>query len=417
MMILSVLGSALACEWGITKWEKAFLSTLVLLGWFVGSFIWGKLSDKYGRKFGMIASCFFTFYFGLLSSMVPNLISLYILRFLVGIGISGLTLSFTITSEFSPKNYRGKSSVFLMCFWTFGACFEIGLAVFIMPTLGWKWLLALTSIPAFISFFINYFFLDESARWQLSNGQTEKAINTLKKVSKTNNVHLPEGNLSDKKTEKSEGNFLILLSKEHRLHSVIQWILWFTVGFGFYGIVLLTTVMFQKGDACTGSKLGDLNECKSITKCLVTKDYIDIFYSSLAEFPGIIISFLLIDIIGRKLTIVFSLGIVSICIFLLNICLERWIILLLISCIRCNIYISFLSLYVYAPEYYPTAIRALGFGTCTAMARIGAIISPFIVQVLYETSPNLAINIYGSITTIATFLPFFLQETRNRELK
>jgi hypothetical protein len=33
------------------------------------------------------------------------------------------------------------------CFWALGACFEVLLALIVMPTLGWQWLLALSTIP------------------------------------------------------------------------------------------------------------------------------------------------------------------------------------------------------------------------------------------------------------------------------
>jgi hypothetical protein len=35
----------------------------------------------------------------------------------------------------------------LQCFWALGACFEVLLALIVMPTLGWPWLLALSTIP------------------------------------------------------------------------------------------------------------------------------------------------------------------------------------------------------------------------------------------------------------------------------
>lgn len=33
------------------------------------------------------------------------------------------------------------------CFWALGACFEVTLALIVMPTLGWHWLLALSTGP------------------------------------------------------------------------------------------------------------------------------------------------------------------------------------------------------------------------------------------------------------------------------
>ncbi len=47
---------------------------------------------------------------------------------------------------------------------------------------------------------------------------------------------------------------------------------------------------------------------------------------------------------------------------------------------------AFQAAYVYTPEVYPTTTRALGLGSCSGMARVGALITPFVAQVYsYET--------------------------------
>lgn len=50
MTILSVLGPALHCDWGITRYQQALVTTVVFFGMMVSSTFWGKLSDRYGRK-------------------------------------------------------------------------------------------------------------------------------------------------------------------------------------------------------------------------------------------------------------------------------------------------------------------------------------------------------------------------------
>lgn len=35
----------------------------------------------------------------------------------------------------------------MQCFWALGACFEVALALVVMPKLGWQWLLALSTGP------------------------------------------------------------------------------------------------------------------------------------------------------------------------------------------------------------------------------------------------------------------------------
>ena len=52
------------------------------------------------------------------------------------------------------------------------------------------------------------------------------------------------------------------------------------------------------------------------------------------------------------------------------------------------------------------------------MARVGAIITPFIAQVLLKTSPHTAISIYGTVALFSAIACMLLPvETKGRELK
>ncbi len=52
------------------------------------------------------------------------------------------------------------------------------------------------------------------------------------------------------------------------------------------------------------------------------------------------------------------------------------------------------------------------------MARIGAIITPFIAQVLLKASPHVAISIYGTVALLSSAACLLLPvETKGRELK
>lgn len=44
----------------------------------------------------------------------------------------------------------------------------------------------------------------------------------------------------------------------------------------------------------------------------------------------------------------------------------------------------FQAVYVYTPEVYPTSVRALALGFHTSAARLGAIITPYIAQVMFK---------------------------------
>ena len=261
--------------------------------------------------------------------------------------------------------------------------------------------------------------LPESARFHMASGQPHLALETLKRIANDNRTSLPEGRLAVVKTDTKRGQIKDLLSKEHRRTSLILWFIWFANAFSYYGIVLLTTEMFQIGNACKATEANKQNiEPFCYLKCLQTQDYIDLLYTTIAEFPGLFITMIIIELIGRKKTMAIEFIIFSLFVFLINICVTRSVLIVFLFVARCFISGAFQAAYVYTPEYYPTVMRAVGLGTCSAMARIGAIITPFIAQVLLRLSPYLAISIYGTVALLASIACMLLPvETKGRELK
>lgn len=43
----------------------------------------------------------------------------------------------------------------------------------------------------------------------------------------------------------------------------------------------------------------------------------------------------------------------------------------------------FQAAYVYTPEVYPTSLRSVGIGGCSALARLGAMATPYVAQVSF----------------------------------
>merc|ERR1719282_1756905 len=91
---------------------------------------------------------------------------------MVGFNIGCVPQSVTLYAEFLPTKQRGKCVVLLDCFWALGACLEVILAMLVMPSLGWRWLLALSSIPS-LCFVLASSWLPESARYMSASGLRE----------------------------------------------------------------------------------------------------------------------------------------------------------------------------------------------------------------------------------------------------
>lgn len=50
VMILSFIGPSVKEEWGLSSGEESLITTMVFAGMLIGAYVWGTLSDNYGRR-------------------------------------------------------------------------------------------------------------------------------------------------------------------------------------------------------------------------------------------------------------------------------------------------------------------------------------------------------------------------------
>nr|XP_010597216.1 synaptic vesicle 2-related protein [Loxodonta africana] len=418
MMILSILAPQLHCEWQLPSWQVALLTSVVFVGMMSSSTLWGNISDQYGRKTGLKVSVLWTLYYGILSAFAPVYTWILVLRGLVGFGIGGIPQSVTLYAEFLPMKARAKCILLIEVFWAIGTVFEVILAIFVMPTLGWRWLLILSAVPLFL-FAILCFWLPESARYDVLSGNQEKAITTLKRIATENGAPMPLGKLIISRQE-DRGKIRDLFTPQFRWTTLLLWFIWFSNAFSYYGLVLLTTEIFQAGDICSISSQKKTVEAKCSLACeyLNEDDYMDLLWTTLSEFPGVLVTLWIIDRLGRKKTMALCFAIFFLCSLLLFICVGRNVLTMLLFIARAFISGGFQAAYVYTPEVYPTATRALGLGSCSGMARVGALITPFIAQVMLESSVYLTLVVYSGCCLLAALASCFLPiETKGRGLQ
>ncbi|XP_045607807.1 synaptic vesicle 2-related protein [Procambarus clarkii] len=419
MMILAILGPALHCDWHLSEWKQAFLTTAVFIGMMLSSAFWGNLSDKYGRKKSLRLAAVMLAYWGLLSAFAPTYNWIVLLRGLVGFAIGCVPQSVTLYAEFLPAHQRGKCVVLLDCFWAVGACAEVILALWVMPTMGWTGLLGLSIIPL-VLFVLVCQWLPESARFDATSGDSEKALATLQKIADENGKPMLLGRLIvDDVAQMNRGRIKDLLVQDLKWTTLLLWFIWSSCAFCYYGVVLMTTELFEaKGNLCALSGMDGAFTCTADCRPLSSEDYLDLLWTTLAEFPGIFFTILVIERLGRKTTMALEFGIFVISIIMLFICTSNrtWLTFILFVA-RGIISGVFQAAYVYTPEVYPTSLRAVGVGTCSGMARFGAMLTPIVAQVLTRTSIHLATATYGIVAVLAIAAALMLPiETRGRAM-
>ncbi|KAK1403038.1 Organic cation/carnitine transporter 7 [Heracleum sosnowskyi] len=322
MMLLSFVGPAVQSAWGLSPRKESYITSVVFAGMLVGAYSWGIVSDKHGRRKGFLITAMITAGAGFLSAFAPNYICLISLRCLVGLGLGGGPVLSSWFLEFIPASTRGTWMVVFSTFWTLGTILEASLAWFVMPSLGWRWLLALSSLPTSL-LLVFYVMTPESPRFLCLQGRRDEALVILKNIAKSNQRKLPPGRPC------------------------------------FYGL-----------------SSSDVN-------------YRDVFITSFAEFPGLLVAAATVDRMGRLL-------------FGARICITA----------------TFTVVYIYAPEIYPTAVRTTGVGVASSVGRIGGMLCPLVAVGLihgcHQTSAILLFEVVIFLSGVCVLLfPF---ETSGREL-
>ena len=417
--VISVLSPILVCEWSLSSFEQAMIATLLFIGMGLGSSVWGCVSDKFGRKKSLIYSFSLILLFGILSSQAPSYGWILLFQTFLGFGIGGGPQVPVIVTEMLPLRHRGRAVIMLALFWAVGSVFVASLALAIIDLWKWRTFLLIVSSPLVI-FLMGSYWIPESPRYLLSTGQISECKSVLEKIAKWNGKMLPDGDLTGGVPLKQNRTPLLsLFSKPLYRTTIALLILWFSLTYSYYGVVLLTTSMLQTDiNGCHPHATSNMTYHPEGCKRLSAKDYRDVITTTVAEFPGTLIAYVLINGIGRRKAILAQLLISTLSFVLLSVCSSRMISTILVFTARGLLSGCAQTTYVYSAEVFPTNVRAVGVGLGSTIGRIGAMVTPFAAQVLIYESFYLLIAAYVFPLVLCIFAALSLKvETSQRLLE
>ncbi|KAF6776214.1 hypothetical protein AHF37_03923 [Paragonimus kellicotti] len=156
----------------------------------------------------------------------------------------------------------------------------------------------------------------------------------------------------------------------------------------------------------------------SCCKELSNDDFLAMIISSVGEFVNIPLLVLVIDCFGRKITMGLWNGLTGFMFFLLYVCMSKEAMTGILFMVRA-FSAGLLSLtYLYTTEVYPTSVRAMAVGSFSSVARLGAILTPYVAQVMMpEVSQIGALSLYAVVGILCSVLSFLLPiETAGSDL-
>ncbi|KAK5646497.1 hypothetical protein RI129_004961 [Pyrocoelia pectoralis] len=390
-------------DWNITclenQWMLSFIGTSHFAGIMVGTVISGALADRYGRKLIFLLFIVMMSITGIVQIFSNGYIMFVIIIFIKAFGAAGVfPLAFILGVEMVGRNKREVTGIILNYFFAVGEAL-VGLIAWM--TKDWVQLQLIISAPALI--FVGYYWIiQESVRWLLAKRRNVEAKAIVHCVAKYNNVVLSDelkesfDNINVE-TEAEEVQILpviISMSKSRKLviRFIIVFFIWAVDAFVFYGLSL------------TATSIGGDKYLNYVLVCLV-------------EIPGYSIAWVGISKFGRKWTLAGSLLIsgITCCLTILVPADMHWATILLFLIGKLGVTSAFGISFIHTSEMLPTIIRSGGVGLSSTIARVGAMVAPF-VPLLGKYVPFLPMLLLGGFAIAAGLLSLMLPETNGIKL-
>ncbi|XP_005092439.2 organic cation transporter protein [Aplysia californica] len=416
-------------------------------GFLIGVFVLGAVSDIIGRKRCLFLSLTLLLLLGTGLAFAPSFLAFAILNFFVGAATTGIFSSaFVIGIELVGPSKRTYTAMLIQLFFSSGVVALAGLAYLAHH---WVHLELIITIPLAL-FYLTWWFIPESPRWQIQRGLYGPARETVAKAAAVNRTSVPDDvieavmpsgreRLEEKETringgkesvslvkvvsplspavskEQDESEEEMLREKDQRgrlvdlfkskvlfLRTSVIFFNWTVISLTFYGL------NFNTANLGAGSI------------------FLNFFLAGLVEFPAHVTTLLTVDRLGRKMVhcgmlSVSGLACLACVLSILYVPTDyQWVTVALAMLGKFGAAGGFGTIYMYSTEIYPTVIRNSALGASSSWARVGAMLAPYVAAQGARTGGSLGkgipLLVCGCLILNAAVLSIVLPETLHRKL-
>lgn len=152
LLILGFMLSLISGDLGLSTGQAGSLVTWTLIGAVVGGFVFGTLSDKFGRVRVLTWTIVLFAVFTGLCAFAQGYWDLLIYRTIAGIGLGGeFGIGMALAAEAWPAKHRAKATSYVAIGWQLGVLAAALLTPVLIPVIGWRGMFMVGIIPAFVA--------------------------------------------------------------------------------------------------------------------------------------------------------------------------------------------------------------------------------------------------------------------------
>lgn len=395
-------------QWSLTPLETGLVISAGYVGQLTGALLLSHFAERWGRVPALRCALFILSLFSFASVFVWSLWIFVIIRFVQGLGLGGETpIAATYINEIVPGRSRGKVVFALQMLFALGLLAAALLAVQLIPRLGWQSMYLVGALPIILAVFLPRL-IPESPRWLAEQGRGREADAILTAIEAQARVTQPLVRVAkpvDRTVPAEKLGPSALLSADFRKRTLVVWVLALCASTTGYGIANWMPTLF--------TTVYGLSLHQALQYGL--SSHIAGFFSALS-------AVFLIDGLGRRWTFIASFAGAAVLLLVIRFTTagaDPWHVMLLSAVSFGLMGIVIGGTYVYAPEIYPTQVRAIGAGSASACLRLGSIVSPFAVGLLLPAFGIGSVFIFfaGSALIGAVTMYLFAVETKGRSLE
>lgn len=395
--VFVILGSMVnhlpLARWGATRAEATLLQSAVFIGITIGTIAGGIFADRHGRRPAMLISYMMLIASALfLVSVNGYHVMLFACLLFGAVGGFSLPAMNSLLVENSPGNHRGELVCLSSFVWFAGELYGAACVWYMAqnapalpgaPEDGFHWraCFCLGFLPALPVIIYAFFSLQESPRFLASQGRIREAERCLVHIAVKNGVEAPTPSAFDREIQNDlvdEPREIEDWSKTMKsLQLLMRWplnastggliVLCIVCNFAYYGLIFALPQILH--DQKSAARLGSAS--------------MQVFIVTLFKIPGITTAFFLLrnPNIGHKTTLAMLLGISSMAAYAYPqlVGIGAMTAAFGSACLlKLATSATFIILYVFVLEVYPTQIRSTGMAICTMVGRLGSILSPVV---------------------------------------
>ena len=170
---------------GMSSAQVGLAGTIYLVGQVIGSLVFGRLSDRLGRRKLFILTLFIYLIGSGIAGLSPNMEFLFVFRFIAGLGIGGEYAAInSAIDELIPSHYRGRVDIAINGTYWGGAALGSAANLFLLnpdnipENIGWRLGFFIGPILGILIIFLRRH-IPESPRWLMTHGKEKEAEATV----------------------------------------------------------------------------------------------------------------------------------------------------------------------------------------------------------------------------------------------